>query len=101
METTGVDLGSVTEVLDFFFKSMYLFQKIEGIIFGGGDVFSLPKYLYFVRKIKAPTEQKIFSHLKPSDRKRKSFATHTQMEGTDEKLFLEASSRPPGLSFGS
>ena len=61
METTDGEL-CLTEVLDFIitFKSTYLLQKIEGIIFGGEDVFSLPRYLYLVRKSKASTKQDIF-----------------------------------------
>lgn len=41
-----------------FFLKHILFQKIEDIIFGRKDPFSLPRHLYLVRKSKAPTKQK-------------------------------------------
>lgn len=55
----AADLG-LTGVSGFIIITLkhILFQKIENIIFGGEDVFSLPRHLYLVRKSKAPTKQK-------------------------------------------
>lgn len=55
METTDLSLSKTgTEFYFFFFFKYTSVSKIEGIIFGREDLFSLSRYLYLERKSKVP-----------------------------------------------
>lgn len=87
-------------VLFFVFCFKYTFvSKIEGIIFGREDLFSLSRYLYLERNSKAPKRQKIFSSETKLSRKQASLTTLVQGVRTNEQLFPEASFGLSGASF--
>lgn len=90
--------------LDFTSTSFFKYtavSKIEGIIFGREDVFSLSRYLYLERKSEVPKRQKAFPSETKFNRKRASLTTAARLETTNEQLFPEASFRLSGASFAS
>lgn len=100
METTDLSLSKTgTEFYFFFFFKYTSVSKIEGIIFGREDLFSLSRYLYLERKSKVPKRQKISSSETKFSSKQASLTTLVQRVRTNEQLFPGASFRLSGASF--